>query len=171
MQEFYIKSENTRVINMVEIINEDVRRDVEEDLRTFAVTSSAIKNKFIFFRVCNYILEEVKQCRHKNQKLLLYVDGNAFDDSAVYISAIRSICKGLSICLLQSKESFTEFYNNIIKKTGESKDRRNKINCLCNKQLKNPNISQFTRLLLSKGIHKIDGTLNSLEVKLGLYTT
>ena len=68
-------------------------------------------------------------------------------------------------------KAFAEFYNNIIKKTGESKDRKNKINCLCNKQLKNPNISQFTRLLLSKGIHKIDGTLNSLEVKLGLYTT
>ena len=171
MQEFYIKSENTKVVNMIEVINEDIREVVKEDLYKFAVKSSAIKNKFIFFRVCNYILEKVKQCRHKNQKLLLYVDENTFDDSAVYISTIRSICKGLSICLLQSKESFAEFYNNIIKKTGESKDRKNKINCLCNKQLKNPNISQFTRLLLSKGIHKIDGTLNSLEVKLGLYTT
>ena len=115
MQEFYIKSENTKVVNMIEVINEDIREVVKEDLYKFAVKSSAIKNKFIFFRVCNYILEKVKQCRHKNQKLLLYVDENTFDDSAVYISTIRSICKGLSICLLQSKESFAEFYNNIIK--------------------------------------------------------
>jgi len=169
MQEFYIDSENTLVVDMCSSIRGLVEPEVQDDIHRFSVTTNVVKNRFIFFRVCNYILEKVQTCRKKNQKLLLYLGGEPLERE--YIAAINTICKGLSVCLLVDKEMFEDFHKNICKRTGESKERKTRINCLCSKQLKNPDISSFTKLLLKKGIHKIDGKLNTLEVKLGLYTT
>lgn len=171
MQVFYIESENTKVVDIAGHIKTHIHVEVENDIHKFAISSKPLKRKFMFFRVCNYILEIVDSCKKAGQKLLLYVDKNQIKEYSEYMTPLNTICKSLSICFMQGEEAFMDFYKNVNKKTGESKDRKNKINCLCNKQLKNPNISQFTKLLLKKGIHKLDGKLNTLEVKLGLYTT
>lgn len=171
MQSFYIDSENTTVVNMLQAIEDNIIPEVEEDIHKFALSTSTLKKKFIFFRTCNYILERVNSCRLNGQKLLLYIEAEKPKNNCPYLSSIKTICKNLSICILFSPEPFKDFHKNILKKTGESKDRKTKINCLCSKQLKNPDISNFTKLLLRNGIHKIDGKLNTIEVKLGLYTT
>ena len=98
MQSFYIESENTTIINMLQVIEDTIELDVEEDIHKFAITSNSIKNKFIFFRVCNYILERVNTCRLKNQKLLLYIETHNTDIRSPYITSVKTICKLLSIC-------------------------------------------------------------------------
>lgn len=175
MVEYFVRSENTVIVDILAIIKKDVEPLIEDDLHTYRITQDRIKNKFIFFRVCNLILELVAKCRVKRSKLMLYIDETkASVISLSYLPLLKgvsTICKYLSICLMVEDESFSTFIENITKQTGESKERKNRINCLCSKKLRNPDIHNFVKYLLKQGIHKIDGKLNSLEVKLGLFIT
>jgi len=175
MVEYYIRSENTTVIDILAEIRIEAEPQIEDDLYNYKIKQDRIKNKFIFFRICNLILGQVERCRSKSSKLMLYVDEGKISNIElpydIVLGCLRKICKYLSICLMVEKESFSIFIGNLANHSGESRERKNRINCLCNKKLRNPDINNFTKYLLKQGIHKIDGKLNSLEVKLGLFIT
>lgn len=175
MVEYYVRSENTTIVDILSAIKKEAEPQIEEDLYTYRIDKETLKNKFIFFRVCNLVLELVNRCRLKSSKLILYVDQSKFSlielPHIALLRGLTTICRYLSICLMVEKESFSKFIENIAKQTGESRERKNRINCLCSKKLKSPDINNFTKYLLKQGIHKIDGKLNSLEVKLGLFIT
>jgi hypothetical protein len=109
MQGIIINPENTFVVDVSTAIEIRINFELEEDIKKFAVTSAPLKNKFTFFRLCNFVLENVEYCRKKQFKLLLYIN----KQNKTYINMLKTICKPLSICLIIAEEPFKAFEHNI----------------------------------------------------------
>jgi len=163
-------------INLNLAIQRSIEPDVLEDNERFCLKQKQkLLQKFLLFRLCNYLIQQV--CSIRNKKIVVVVSKlckfeHIQDQEIYFLKMLKSACKLLGIVIVETSLSYEKFIELLGSSTGESRELKNKVNAAYAKQKHIPYLEKFYKMLATKGIYKIQESVNgNINVKLGLFVT